>query len=57
MTGELTGGRTVGVGPKPAYDPLAFAIMVNNFEGSGAQATAAIDAIAVSLAEYSRRRN
>jgi D-alanyl-D-alanine carboxypeptidase/D-alanyl-D-alanine-endopeptidase (penicillin-binding protein 4) len=38
-------------------EPLAFAIMVNNFEGSGAQATAAIDAIAVSLAEYSRGRN
>jgi D-alanyl-D-alanine carboxypeptidase/D-alanyl-D-alanine-endopeptidase (penicillin-binding protein 4) len=35
-------------------EPFAFAIIVNNFEGSGAQATAAIDAIVVSLAEFSR---
>lgn len=35
-------------------EPLAFAIMVNNFEGTGAQATAAIDAIAVRLASFSR---
>jgi D-alanyl-D-alanine carboxypeptidase/D-alanyl-D-alanine-endopeptidase (penicillin-binding protein 4) len=35
-------------------EPLAFAIMVNNFEGTGAQAQAAIDAIAVRLAEFKR---
>ena len=35
-------------------EPLAFAILVNNFEGAGAQATAAIDAIAVLLAEFLR---
>jgi D-alanyl-D-alanine carboxypeptidase/D-alanyl-D-alanine-endopeptidase (penicillin-binding protein 4) len=33
---------------------LAFAILVNNFEGSGAQAVAAIDAIAVRLATFTR---
>jgi D-alanyl-D-alanine carboxypeptidase/D-alanyl-D-alanine-endopeptidase (penicillin-binding protein 4) len=33
---------------------LAFVIMVNNFEGTGAQAVAAIDAIAVRLASFSR---
>ena len=35
-------------------EPLAFTIMVNNFEGTGAQAQAAIDAIAVRLAEFTR---
>ena len=35
-------------------EPLAFAILVNNFEGTGAQAQAAIDAIAVRLAEFRR---
>jgi D-alanyl-D-alanine carboxypeptidase/D-alanyl-D-alanine-endopeptidase (penicillin-binding protein 4) len=33
---------------------LAFVAMVNNFEGSGAQAVAALDAIAVRLASFSR---
>ena len=33
---------------------LAFAIMVNNFEGTGAQAVTAMDAIAVRLAGFSR---
>jgi D-alanyl-D-alanine carboxypeptidase len=33
---------------------LAFAIMVNNFEGTGAAAHQAIDAIAVRLASFSR---
>jgi D-alanyl-D-alanine carboxypeptidase/D-alanyl-D-alanine-endopeptidase (penicillin-binding protein 4) len=32
---------------------LAFAILVNNFEGTGAQANAAVDAIAVRLATFS----
>lgn len=35
-------------------EPLAFAILVNTFEGTGAQATAAIDAIAVRLAAFRR---
>ena len=35
-------------------EPLAFAIMVNNFEGTPAQALAAIDAIAVRLASFTR---
>jgi D-alanyl-D-alanine carboxypeptidase/D-alanyl-D-alanine-endopeptidase (penicillin-binding protein 4) len=34
---------------------LAFAIVINNFEGSGTDANQAIDAIAVRLAELSRR--
>jgi serine-type D-Ala-D-Ala carboxypeptidase/endopeptidase (penicillin-binding protein 4) len=34
---------------------LAFVVMVNNFEGSGAQAIQAIDGIAVRLAGFSRR--
>lgn len=35
-------------------EPLAFAIMVDNFEGTGAEAVAAMDAIAVRLAGFSR---
>jgi D-alanyl-D-alanine carboxypeptidase/D-alanyl-D-alanine-endopeptidase (penicillin-binding protein 4) len=35
-------------------EPLAFAIMVNNFEGPGAAAVDAIDRIAVTLANFSR---
>jgi D-alanyl-D-alanine carboxypeptidase/D-alanyl-D-alanine-endopeptidase (penicillin-binding protein 4) len=35
-------------------EPIAFAVMVNDFEGTGAQALAAIDAIAVRLASFSR---
>jgi D-alanyl-D-alanine carboxypeptidase/D-alanyl-D-alanine-endopeptidase (penicillin-binding protein 4) len=34
---------------------VAFAVMVNNFEGTGAQAVQAIDQIAVRLASFSRR--
>jgi D-alanyl-D-alanine carboxypeptidase/D-alanyl-D-alanine-endopeptidase (penicillin-binding protein 4) len=34
---------------------LALVAMVNNFEGTGAQAVAAIDAIAVRLASFSRK--
>ncbi len=37
-------------------EPLAFVIMVNNFEGAGSAAVQAIDAIAVKLAEFSRSR-
>ena len=35
-------------------EALAFVAMVNNFEGTGAQANAALDAIAVRLASFSR---
>ena len=35
-------------------EPLAFAIMVNNFEGAGTTALQAIDAIAVRLASFQR---
>jgi serine-type D-Ala-D-Ala carboxypeptidase/endopeptidase (penicillin-binding protein 4) len=35
-------------------EPLAFVIMVNNFEGPGGAALQAIDAIAVRLAEFTR---
>ena len=35
-------------------EPLAFVVMVNNFEGTGAEAVAAIDAIAIRLASFSR---
>ena len=34
---------------------LAFATIVNNFEGTGADANQAIDAIAVRLAMFSRK--
>ena len=33
---------------------LAFVIVINNFEGTGAAANQAIDAIAVRLAEFTR---
>jgi D-alanyl-D-alanine carboxypeptidase len=33
---------------------LAFAILMNNFDGTGAQANDALDAIAVGLASFSR---
>jgi D-alanyl-D-alanine carboxypeptidase/D-alanyl-D-alanine-endopeptidase (penicillin-binding protein 4) len=35
-------------------EPLAFAVIVNNFEGPGAAAADAIDRIAVTLANFSR---
>jgi D-alanyl-D-alanine carboxypeptidase/D-alanyl-D-alanine-endopeptidase (penicillin-binding protein 4) len=37
-------------------EPLAFAIIANNFEGSGAAAVEAIDRIAVALSSFSRGR-
>ena len=36
---------------------LAFAVLADNFEGSGTAATDAIDRIAVRLATFSRTRN
>jgi D-alanyl-D-alanine carboxypeptidase len=37
-------------------EALAFVAIVNNFEGSGAAANAALDRIAITLASFSRRR-
>jgi serine-type D-Ala-D-Ala carboxypeptidase/endopeptidase (penicillin-binding protein 4) len=54
-TGTMSNIRTLaGYVRTRDGEPLAFVIMVNNFEGTGAQAQAAIDAIAVRLAEFSR---
>jgi len=36
-------------------EPLAFVVMLENFEGTGAQAVAAIDAIAIRLASFRRQ--
>lgn len=55
-TGSMTNVRTLaGYVRTSDGEPLAFAIMVDNFEGPGSAANAAIDRIAVRLAEFSRR--
>jgi D-alanyl-D-alanine carboxypeptidase/D-alanyl-D-alanine-endopeptidase (penicillin-binding protein 4) len=55
-TGTMTNIRSLaGYVRTRDGEMLAFAIMVNNFDGSGAQAVAAIDAIAVRLASFSRK--
>ena len=54
-TGTMSNVRSLaGYVRTRAGDPLAFAIMVENFEGTGAQAVAAMDAIAVRLVGFSR---
>jgi D-alanyl-D-alanine carboxypeptidase/D-alanyl-D-alanine-endopeptidase (penicillin-binding protein 4) len=54
-TGTMSNIRSLaGYARTKDGEPLAFAIMVNNFEGTGAQAVASIDAIAVPLAELAR---
>ncbi len=54
-TGTMANIRTLaGYVKTRAGEPLAFAIVVDNFEGTGAQAVTAIDAIAVRLASFSR---
>ena len=54
-TGSMSNIRSlagyVGLG---TTDPLAFVILLNNFEGSGTAANEAIDAMAVALADFSR---
>jgi D-alanyl-D-alanine carboxypeptidase len=45
----LAGYVTTGSGER-----LAFVIVINNFEGTGAEANQAIDAITVRLAEFTR---
>jgi D-alanyl-D-alanine carboxypeptidase/D-alanyl-D-alanine-endopeptidase (penicillin-binding protein 4) len=54
-TGTMTNVRSLaGYATTRDGEPLAFVIMVNNFEGPGAAAVQAIDAIAVQLAEFTR---
>jgi len=55
-TGTLSNVRTLAGYVKTADgEPLAFVIMVNNFEGTAADAVAAIDRMAARLASFSRR--
>ncbi len=54
-TGSMTHVRSLaGYVTTRDGEPLAFTILVNNFEGPPSQATAAIDAVAVRLAEFQR---
>jgi D-alanyl-D-alanine carboxypeptidase/D-alanyl-D-alanine-endopeptidase (penicillin-binding protein 4) len=56
-TGTMSNIRSLaGYVQTKDHEPLAFAIMVNNFEGTGQQATAVIDRIAEKLATFSRTR-
>jgi D-alanyl-D-alanine carboxypeptidase/D-alanyl-D-alanine-endopeptidase (penicillin-binding protein 4) len=55
-TGTMTNIRSLaGYVRSRDREPLAFVIMVNNFEGTGQQAQAAVDEIAVALAAFSRQ--
>lgn len=54
-TGTMTNVRGLaGYAITRDGEHLAFAVLLNNFEGTGADATRAVDAIAVRLAEFSR---
>jgi D-alanyl-D-alanine carboxypeptidase/D-alanyl-D-alanine-endopeptidase (penicillin-binding protein 4) len=54
-TGTMSNVRSLaGYATTRSGEVLAFAAIVNNFEGSGAQANAALDAIAVRLASFGR---
>ncbi len=54
-TGTMSNVRSLaGYATSRGGEVLAFVAIVNNFEGSGAQANAALDAIAVRLASFSR---
>jgi len=54
-TGTMSNVRSLtGYARTRDGEPLAFVVMVNNFEGTGAQAVAAIDAIAVRLTSFTR---
>jgi D-alanyl-D-alanine carboxypeptidase/D-alanyl-D-alanine-endopeptidase (penicillin-binding protein 4) len=54
-TGTMSNIRTLaGYVRTRDGETLAFAILVDNFEGSGASATEAVDRIAVRLATFSR---
>jgi len=55
-TGTMTNIRSMsGYATTHDGEHLAFVLMVNNFEGTGAQANDALDRIAVRLASFSRR--
>jgi len=54
-TGTMSNVRSLaGYARTRDGEPVAFVAIVNNFEGTGAQANAALDAIAVRLASFSR---
>jgi D-alanyl-D-alanine carboxypeptidase/D-alanyl-D-alanine-endopeptidase (penicillin-binding protein 4) len=54
-TGTMSNIRSLaGYVTSRSGEHLAFAIVINNFEGTGAEANQAIDAIAVRLAEFMR---
>ena len=54
-TGTMSNVRSLaGYVTTRGGEALVFVAMVNNFEGTGAQANAALDAIAVRLASFSR---
>ena len=55
-TGAMNGVRSlVGYVTTRDGEPLAFAVVVNNYEGAASVAVAALDAMAVRLAGFSRR--
>jgi D-alanyl-D-alanine carboxypeptidase/D-alanyl-D-alanine-endopeptidase (penicillin-binding protein 4) len=55
-TGTMSNIRTLaGYVTTRDKEDVALVVMVNNFEGTSAEAAAAIDAIAVRLATFSRR--
>jgi D-alanyl-D-alanine carboxypeptidase/D-alanyl-D-alanine-endopeptidase (penicillin-binding protein 4) len=57
-TGTMSNIRTIaGYVTTRDGERLAFVVLINNFEGTGADANAALDAIAVSLASFSRKPN
>ena len=54
-TGTMSNVRSLaGYVTTAGGEPLAFVALVNNFEGTGAQANVALDALAVRLASFSR---
>jgi D-alanyl-D-alanine carboxypeptidase/D-alanyl-D-alanine-endopeptidase (penicillin-binding protein 4) len=54
-TGTMSNVRSLaGYATTRGGEVLAFVAIVDNFEGTGAQASAALDAIAVRLASFSR---
>ena len=54
-TGTMSNVRSLaGYARTRDGEPLVFVAMIDNFEGTGAQANAALDAIAVRLASFSR---
>ena len=55
-TGTMSNIRTLaGYVTTRDKEDVAFVVMLNNFEGTGTEATAAVDAIAARVADFSRR--